>query len=96
MRSLYSKNVDNLMLAGRNISASHVAFTSTRVMATCSSIGQAVGTAAALCKRYGILPRQLAQQSKRVTELQQTLLRDDQTVRGRRNEDPADLARRPV
>ena len=44
----------NLMMAGRNISASHVAFTSTRVMATCAVIGQAAGTAAALCgpRRY--------------------------------------------
>ncbi|MFO0955890.1 MAG: FAD-dependent oxidoreductase [Isosphaeraceae bacterium] len=37
----------NLMMAGRNIAATHVAFTSTRVMATCAVIGQAAGTAAA-------------------------------------------------
>ena len=41
----------NLMMAGRNISATHAAFTSTRVMATCAAIGQAVGTAAAQCVR---------------------------------------------
>ncbi|MHC5028241.1 MAG: FAD-dependent oxidoreductase, partial [Planctomycetota bacterium] len=41
--SLYSRNVANLMMAGRNISNTHVAFTSTRVMATCACIGQAVG-----------------------------------------------------
>lgn len=93
LRSLYSKNVSNLLLAGRNISASHVAFTSTRVMGTCAAVGQAVGTAAALCKRYALLPRQLAAQSGRVSQLQQMLLRDDATIRGRRNEDPADLAR---
>src|SRR6185295_6331403 len=46
LRLLFSRNVSNLMMAGRNISATHVAFTSTRVMATCAVIGQAVGTAA--------------------------------------------------
>ena len=49
----------NLIMAGRNISSSHVAFTSTRVMATCACTGQAVGTAAALCAAAGITPREL-------------------------------------
>jgi FAD dependent oxidoreductase len=93
LRSIYSKNVSNLLLAGRNISASHVAFTSTRVMGTCASIGQAAGTAAALCKRHNLLPRQLYQQKPRLTELQQLLLRDDATIRSLRNQDPLDLAR---
>jgi hypothetical protein len=56
-------------------------------------IGQAAGTAAALCIRNGLEPRQLAQDTARFAELQQTLLRDDQTIKGRRNEDPRDLAR---
>ncbi len=94
LRSLYSKNVRNLLMAGRNISASHVAFTSTRVMATCGVIGQAVGTAAALCARDGLTPRQLHDDPKRLVELQQTLLRDDQTIKNLRNDDPRDLARR--
>ena len=94
LRSLYSRNVSNLMMAGRNISASHVAFTSTRVMGTCSVIGQAVGTAAALCIRQGLTPRQLYQQKDRLRELQQRLLRDDQTIRGLGNEDPRDVAPR--
>lgn len=93
LRSLYSKNIPNLMMAGRNISATHAAFTSTRVMATCAVIGQAVGTAAARCVAEKIAPRQLAQDRARVTALQQTLLRDDQTLRGVKNEDPRDLAR---
>jgi hypothetical protein len=93
LRSLYSKNVSNLMMAGRNISATHVAFTSTRVMATCSVIGQGAGTAAALCARHGLTPRQLAQDKVRVSELQQALLRDDQTIKNVRNTDPLDLAR---
>src|SRR5262249_2982688 len=49
LRSLYSRNISNLFMAGRNISASYVAFTSARVMATCAVEGQAVGTAAAHC-----------------------------------------------
>lgn len=53
LRSLYSKGVKNLMMAGRNISASHVAFTSLRVMGTCAVEGQATGTAAALSARCG-------------------------------------------
>lgn len=93
-RSLYSKDISNLMMAGRNASCSHVAFTSTRVMATCAVMGQGLGTAAAICLRRGISPRQLAHDEARLTELQQTLLRDDQSIKNRRNEDPADLARK--
>ncbi len=73
-RCLYSKNIENLFFAGRNISATHAAISSTRVMATCSLLGQAMGTAAALCARDGILPRELA--GERVKELQQALLYD--------------------
>lgn len=93
LRCLYSRRVGNLWMAGRNISASHAAFSSTRVMATCSVIGQAAGTAAALCVRHGLKPRQLYENQARLRELQQLLLRDDQTLKGRRNEDPLDLAR---
>lgn len=45
------------MFAGRNISVSHVAMSSTRVMATCALLGQAVGTAAAIALREGLTPR---------------------------------------
>jgi hypothetical protein len=93
LRSLYSKNIPNLWMAGRNISATHAAFTSTRVMATCACIGQAVGTAITQCLDQKLTPRQLAQDRQRVVRLQQALLRDDQSLRGVRNEDPADLAR---
>ena len=54
---LLSKDVPNLSMAGRNVSASHVAFTSLRVMGTCAVEGQATGTAAALCARSQVLPR---------------------------------------
>ncbi len=91
--SLYSRSLSNLLMAGRNLSASHVGFTSARVMATTSVMGQAVGTAAALCLRDGVAPRVLRNDPARVAELQQVLLRDDQTIRSVRNEDPADLAR---
>jgi hypothetical protein len=94
LRSLYSRNVRNLMMAGRNISASHVAFSSTRVMSTCAVMGQAAGTAAALCAQGEVTPRQLAQNKTRLAELQQILLRDDQTIVGARNEDPKDVARK--
>jgi hypothetical protein len=93
LRSLYSSNIRNLMMAGRNISATHVAFTSARVMATCAAIGQAAGTAAALCAREGIPPRTLYQDKTRLARLQQTLLRDDQTLMRIRNADPNDFAR---
>ncbi len=94
LRALYSRNVPNLMMAGRNISATHAAFTSTRVMATCAVIGQAVGTAAQMCCERGITPRELAKDAKLVSSLQQKLIRDDQTIKSVRNQDPADLARR--
>ncbi|MGG1518419.1 FAD-dependent oxidoreductase [Paenibacillus oryzisoli] len=91
-RSLYSVNVNNMMMAGRNISASHVAFGTTRVMATCAVIGEAAGTGAALAAAKGITPRELY--STHLGELQQTLLRQDASVLGVRNEDEADLVLR--
>lgn len=90
-RSYYSKNISNLMMAGRDISASNMAMGSTRVMGTCAVGGQAVGTAAALCIKYDCDPRG-AQEHMR--ELQQMLLKDDAYIPGIWNEDPKDLARR--
>lgn len=75
-RSLYSRNVANLLFAGRNISVTHAALSSTRVMATCAVIGQAAGTAAALCVRHDCDPRALSS-GARLRELQMTLLDDD-------------------
>lgn len=89
--ALYSANVSNLMMAGRNISNSHVAFTSTRVMATCAVTGQAVGTAAALCARLGVDPATL--RAEHMAVLQQTLLRDDQSIRQVEAADAYDMAR---
>ncbi len=75
-RSLYSRNVPNLLFAGRNISVTHAALSSTRVMATCAVIGQAAGTAAALCIQNRCRPRALSS-GERLRELQQTLMSDD-------------------
>lgn len=74
-RCLYSRNIENLMFAGRNISATHAALSATRVMGTCAIMGQAVGTAAAIAIRDGLTPRGVYQQ--KIRELQQTLMEDD-------------------
>ena len=52
-RMLYSRNIENLMMAGRDASATHLAHGSTRVMGTCAVMGQAAGTAAAMCAAKG-------------------------------------------
>jgi len=56
-RCLYSKNIQNLFVAGRNISTTHVAFGSTRVMRTCGMMGEVVGFAAYLTAKYKTTPR---------------------------------------
>lgn len=58
-RCIYSKNIKNLMFAGRNISTTHTALASTRVMATCGQLGQALGNAAALAIQYDRKPKEL-------------------------------------
>ena len=93
LRCLYSVNRPNLLMAGRDISASHVAFASTRVMATCATMGQAAGTAAAFCLQHGLTPRELVRKTEMLQRYQQRLLRDDQSLLDIRNDDPDDLAR---
>ncbi|MEM7738764.1 MAG: FAD-dependent oxidoreductase [Deinococcota bacterium] len=90
-RCLYSRNIENLLFAGRNISASHVAFASTRVMATCATLGEAAGTAAALCLTHKTTPRGLYTQHHET--LVQTLLKQDASLLGTPNRDLQDLAR---
>jgi hypothetical protein len=75
LRSLYSKNISNLMFAGRNISASHVAFSTVRVMATCGVMGQAAGTAATIAVRYELTPREAC--AEKISEIQNQLMEDD-------------------
>jgi hypothetical protein len=91
LRSCYSRNVRNLLAAGRPISASYVAFASSRVLPTGAMVGQGVGAAAALCKKYKCEPRAVA--AAHAGEMQQLLLRQDASIPGVVNEDPNDLAR---
>lgn len=77
-RSLYSRNVPNLMFAGRDASVTHMALSSTRVMATCAVMGQASGTAAALAVRYGTDPRGVGRDH--LAELQDMLQWQDQFI----------------
>ncbi|MEM8945898.1 MAG: FAD-dependent oxidoreductase [Planctomycetota bacterium] len=90
-RTMYSRNVPNLFLAGRIISASHVAFGSSRVMATCAHNGQAVGMAAALCHERGLQPRDIVR-SQHMRELQLRLLREGQHIPLVKRDDTQDLA----
>lgn len=89
-RCLYSANVGNLLFAGRNISATHVAFGTTRVMATCAAMGEAAGVGAALCAAEGLSPRELG--ARHEDRLRQALLRQDASLIGIAAADPADLA----
>jgi hypothetical protein len=92
LRALYSRNVENLWMAGRNLSATHVALGSTRVMLTTACLGQATGTAAAYALAHHLAPRQAAE-LPHITEIQRRLLRDDARLLGRLREEPNDLAR---
>jgi hypothetical protein len=92
-RSYYSKNISNLMMAGRDISTSRLGLASTRILGCCAIGGQAVGTAAAMCVQYSCNPRELA---PRVPELQQRILKDDSFIPGVTNQDPKDLAKKAV
>jgi hypothetical protein len=56
-RCLYSKNIDNLMMAGRDISVSHVALGTVRLMRTGGMMGEVVGMAASVCKNEDVTPR---------------------------------------
>ncbi len=90
-RCLYSRNVPNLLMAGRCASVTHEALGTVRIEASCAVTGQAAGTAAVLALHRRTTPRGIYR--KHLKELQQLLLRNDQFVPGVPNEDPADLAR---
>ena len=89
-RSLYSKNITNLFLGGRLISASHVAFGSTRVMATAAYVSQAAGMAAAICKEKNILPAAIISRQY-VSTLQRRLMQTGQHIPGLSLTDKNDL-----
>ena len=58
-RCLYSRNVNNLFMAGRNISVTHVALGTVRVQRTTGMMGEVLGMAASICKDEGVLPREV-------------------------------------
>ncbi len=77
LRSLVARDIKNLVFAGRNLSASHLAFSSARVMGTCCLMGQALGTAAALALKEG-----KAVDNVDIPALQQKLMFDDCFIPG--------------
>jgi hypothetical protein len=90
-RSYYSRNIKNLFMAGRDISTTKLGLASTRIIGCCAIGGEAVGIAAALCKKYGCNPRELM---PHIRELQQLILKDDGYLPGYINTDAADHALR--
>lgn len=94
-RCLYSRNINNLFLGGRLISVSHVAFGSSRVMATAAHASQAVGMAASICHEKGILPRDIVAQ-KLVPLLQEGLLETSQHIPGVSISHSKDLVQKAV
>ncbi len=60
-RCLYSRNVNNLFMAGRNISVTHMALGTVRVMRTTAMLGEVVGLAASVCYDNAVLPRRVYQ-----------------------------------
>ena len=94
-RTMYSRNVPNLFISGRLLSASHIAFGSSRVMATCGHNGQAVGIAAAMCHQRSLEPRAIADATQ-VKELQRRLLRSGQYIPGLCRVEADDLAQQAL
>ena len=87
-RCIYTVNIDNLLFAGRNVSATHIALGTLRVQNTIATLGQAAGTAAALCIKHNESPRGIYEHH--IHELQQTLIKNDQYIPGVKNEDEGD------
>ncbi len=90
-RTMYSRNIKNLFLAGRIMSVSHVAFGSSRVMLTLANCAQAIGIAAAHCLQKNLLPADMSQEEN-IRLLQRDLLRIGQSIPGFKLEDADDLA----
>ncbi len=92
-RTMYSKNIKNLFLGGRLISATHVAFGSSRVMATCAHNTQAVAVAASICVQNKLFPSEL-NQGKWMDLLQQTLIKSGQFIPHHALKDQEDLVQK--
>ena len=58
-RCFYSKDIANMFMAGRDISVTHIALGSVRVMRTCAMMGEVVGMAASICGKKQVLPRDI-------------------------------------
>ena len=92
LRSCIARDIKNLMFAGRNLSATHVAFASTRIMATCASVGEAVGIAAAYATKNNLFPADLTSDSRAVRDIRQRLLGEDAYLIGEPYAGENDLA----
>lgn len=92
-RTMYSRNIKNLFLAGRIISASHVAFGSSRVMATCAQNAQVVAVAASLCKESNLLPANLTDEEW-MRILQRELLKSGQYIPNLKLKDPNEIGQK--
>ncbi len=91
LRSFIVKGMNNLMVAGRNVSVTHAALGSVRVQGTTALMGQAAGTAAAVACKRGIAVRDVPDLA--IGDVQQALLREDVFLPNAVNKDPLDLAR---
>lgn len=92
LRSCVARDFTNLLFAGRNISATHLAFASTRVMATCAALGEGVGIAAAYAVAHGLAPADLSTEAGHMRAIRQQLLRQDAFIIGEQLDDPDNLA----
>ncbi|QJD87928.1 FAD-dependent oxidoreductase [Cohnella herbarum] len=92
LRILIAKDMNNLMMAGRNVSVTHAALGAVRVMGTTAVMGQAAGTAAALAVKGGFHVREVPERN--IGDVQQALLRDGCFLPNAVNDDPDDLARK--
>lgn len=94
LRILASKDIDNLMMAGRNVSATHCALATVRVMATTALMGEAAGITAAFSAAANVAPAEVIANS--AGRVQQRLLREGAFLPNVRNKDEADLARTAI
>lgn len=72
-RCFCSKDIRNMFMAGRNISVTHIVLGTVRVMRTTAMMGEVVGMAASICRRHGIMPREVY--SERLEELKELMRR---------------------
>ena len=90
-RCLYNRSVSNLLFAGRNIGATHVAFASSRIMNTCAMCGQAAGLLASYCTTADKKPVLLSDND--IVAMQQMMINNDMLLPGVHLVNTANLAR---